>query len=192
MGLVCSRQQEEQRRGDRLVREEAATQTVLRHKAIVAQDADVRLQQKRSIFHQQEEQHRKDRQARDEPAMQALLRHEAAARARKAEEHRLAEESKLAMLRKEDQLAEERGLLRIKERGQKELLSLEQPGQRRRGRPARDQASLYVFEQNEAAKLERERKQLLARQEDERRRQEREARDQACLEALARHEAAAK
>jgi hypothetical protein len=99
-GLVYSRQQEEQRRGDRLVREEAATQTLLPHKAIVAQDAEVRLQQKRSIFHQQEEQHRKDRQAPDESAMRAPLRHEAAARARKAEEHRLAEESKLAMLRK--------------------------------------------------------------------------------------------
>jgi len=122
--------------------------------------------------------------------MQASLRHEAAARARRAEEHRLAEESKLAMLRKEDQLAKERRLLRIKERGQKELLSL--PDQRRRGRPARDQASSSVFEQNEAVKVERERKQLLGRQEDERRRQEREARDQACLEALARHDAAAR
>lgn len=78
--------------------------------------------------------------------MQAPLRHEATARARKAEEYRLAEESKLAILKKEDQLTEERRLLKIKERGQKELLSLEQPGQRRRGRPARDQASLYVFE----------------------------------------------
>jgi hypothetical protein len=164
-GLVHSRQQEEQRRGDRLVREEAAMQTLLPHKAI---DAEVQLQHKRSIFHQQEEQHRRDRQAPDESAMQASLRHEAAARARRAEEHRLAEESKLAMLRKEDQLAEERRLLRIKEREQKELLSL--PDQRHRGRPARDQASLYVFEQNKAVKAERERKQLLARHEDERRR----------------------
>jgi len=39
-GLVHSRQQEEQRRGDRLVREEAATQTLLPHKAI---DAEVRV-----------------------------------------------------------------------------------------------------------------------------------------------------
>jgi hypothetical protein len=186
-GLAHSRQQEEQRRGDRLVREEAATQTLLPHKAI---DAEVRVRQKRSIFHQQEEQHHRDRQAPGESAMQASLRHEAAARVRRAEEHRLAEGSKLAILRKEDELAEERRLLRIKERGQKELLCL--PDQRRRGRPARDQASLYVFEQNEAVKVERERKQLLGRQEDERRRQEREARDQACLEALARHEAAAR
>jgi hypothetical protein len=191
-GLVRSRQQEEQRRGDRLVREEAATQALLRHKAIVAQDAEDRLQQKRAIFHQQEEQRRKDRQARDESAMRAHLRHEAAARARKAEEHRLAEESKLAMIRKEDQLAEERRLLRIKERGQKELLSLEQPDKRRTEREARDQASLYVYEQSEAAKRERELKRLLACQEDDRRRKDREARDRACLEALARHEAAAK
>ncbi|KAH9204589.1 hypothetical protein DL95DRAFT_114071 [Leptodontidium sp. 2 PMI_412] len=46
--LAYSRQQEGQRRGDRLVREEAVTQTLLPHKAI---DAEVRVQQKRSIFH---------------------------------------------------------------------------------------------------------------------------------------------
>lgn len=49
--------------------------------------------------------------------MQASLRHDAAARVRRAEEHRLVERSKLAILRKEDELAEERRLLGIKERG---------------------------------------------------------------------------
>lgn len=47
--------------------------------------------------------------------MQAPSLHEATARAWRAEEHRLAEEGKLAIIRKEDQLAEKHRLLRIKE-----------------------------------------------------------------------------
>ncbi len=82
--LVHSRQQEDQRRGDRLVREEDTIHTHLPHKAVV-RDQQKKLRQiereRRQLVARQE------REARDQQAfLEALARHEAAARIRKAQE----------------------------------------------------------------------------------------------------------
>ena len=181
---VLFHQQEEQRRKDRQVQEEADTQALLSYKASVVQDVDNWLQQRGVIFNQQEEQCCKNRLAQDESAIQA----------QEAKERKLAEESKLAKIRKKEQLAEECRLIlvKIKEREQKQLLARQQENQCCREMEARDQACLQAFECYKAATKARKQKQLLARQQEDRRRQEREAWDQACLQALERYKAAAK
>ena len=179
----------EQRHEDRLAREAATSQALLRHKAIVARDAEIRLQQGRASFRRQEELRGKDREARDDSAMQALLRYQTAEGARKAEEYQLAETRKLAKIKRDYELAEEgRRLSSIEEKRQRDLLSFEGRVQRGRERDALHQAALYAFQQSGAAQREREQQQLLARQ----RRKERGDRIRADREALARHEAAAK
>ena len=88
--LVHSRQQEDQRRGDRLVREEDAIHTNLPHKAVV-RDQRKQLQQiererRQLIARQEDERRRQERAVRDQAGLEAIARHEAAARVRKAQE----------------------------------------------------------------------------------------------------------
>jgi hypothetical protein len=78
--------------------------------------------------------------------MQALLRHQAAKEARKAEEYKLAENSKLVKIKRDYEHAEERRLLRIEEKKQRDLLSFEGRVQRGRERDAQHQAALYTFQ----------------------------------------------
>jgi hypothetical protein len=184
-------QQDEQRRRDRLARDEAAMQALLRHKAIAeakkAQDTEnYRLreeqkmarerarEQKRLLRDQQDEQRRLDRQARDEACMQALLRYEAATKEKRAQE------------------LEERKLVKLRERERKRALRDQQDGQgqiteqkqfpRARSRIDRDSQRL--------AATEIEERQAIWNEQERARYRDRGQRDEAGARALQRHKAA--
>ena len=78
--LVHSRQQEDQRRGDRLVREEDAIHTNLPHLQQIERE------RRQLIARQEDERRRQERAVRDQAGLEAIARHEAAARVRKAQE----------------------------------------------------------------------------------------------------------
>ncbi|KAL5350975.1 hypothetical protein ACLOAV_004548 [Pseudogymnoascus australis] len=210
-GLILNRRREEHRREDRLDQEETNLQSLLDHKASVADDTEDVFREGPALAGLQEEQLREDKLERDGLAMQALF-------------HQKAVERRLARIREKEQGKEERRLVKIREkeardlvktrqreardrasREQGQLLARQQDDQRRREREARDQSCLRALERHEAAvkaegarkaeerrlaKLrEAEQKQALRYQKDQQRRMEQQRRDEEDAQELLRRRA---
>ena len=104
--LVLNRRQEEHRREDRLGQEETGLQSVLGHKASVADNAEDAFRQRPALYNQQEEQLREDKLEQDGLAIQALFRQEfeerRLARIREKEKEHRKEERRLVKIREKD------------------------------------------------------------------------------------------
>jgi Domain of unknown function (DUF6570) len=155
-------------------------------------------ERKQELHRQRDEKRRIDRQARDESAMRAHLRHKAAVDARQAQG---AERSRLAKAR-EEQEAEGRREVRLRELERRQMLAYQHDEQRRKDRQARDESAMRAHLRHEAAakakkaqdaehrrlaKL-REAEQKRAR-EDEQRQRDKQRRDELAMQAHLRHEA---
>jgi hypothetical protein len=146
-------QQDQQRRLERQARDKACLQALLRDdiatKAKNAQEAQER-DQKQALRDQQDQQRRIEKERRDE----ADAQYRAAIEAKK---RRHAEEYRLLRLR-EEELAKQQRLEKLKLQQQKQVLARQQDDQRRREREARDRACLQALERYEAAaKAEKDR-----------------------------------